>query len=154
MGFIETVLYINSLSVDFKHNKLIILVTTLALVIVLRLFHTGRNRIRTPRLGGPSSETFSFFGVSRTVLHAPDAGTLFADWARKYGTVYEIPAGLGTKTLVLGDLKGLTHLFTRDTTTYTRIGTPSVLNIVWLYPVICSSYALMRLLSSERRCWW
>ena len=105
------------------------------------LFHTRRNRIYTPRLAGPTSNSFGFFGVSKTVLHAPDDGTLFAEWGRKYGTVYEIPSGLGTKTLVLGDLKGLAHLFTHDTTTYTRIGTPSVQNIVCLYHVICFSYA-------------
>lgn len=138
MGPIATVL--NSFPFDFKHHTPIF-VASIALVIALRLFHTRRNRIYTPRLAGPESKSFWSFGVSKTVLHAPDDATLFAEWGRKYGTVYEIPAGLGTKTLVLGDLKGLAHLFTHDTTTYTRIGTPSVQSIVWLYLVICSSYA-------------
>jgi hypothetical protein len=151
MGPIATVL--NSLPFDFKHHTLIF-VTLLALVITLRLFHTRRNRIYTPKLAGPSSKGFWPFGVSKTVLHAPDDGTLFAEWGRKYGTVYEIPSGLGTKTLVLGDLKGLAHLFTHDTTTYTRIGTPSVQNIV-CGSLSCHMFFLCSRihLSLGRRCW-
>jgi hypothetical protein len=149
MGPITTVL--SSLPFDLKHQTLIIFFTTLALVIALRLFHTRRNRIYTPRLAGPSSKRFSFFGVSKTVLHASDDGTLFSEWGRKYGTVYEIPSGLGTKTLVLGDLKGLAHLFTHDTTTYTRIGTPSVQTIVRLYPTFFF-HAHKCFLSSGRQC--
>lgn len=139
MGPIATVL--NVLNGHHTLTKLIIFITTLALVIVLRLFYTRLNKVSTPKLAGPPSKIFSFFGVSKTVVHASDEATLFAEWARQYGTAYEIPSGLGTKTVVLGDLKGITHLFTHDTTTYTRLGTPSIRTIVWLYPVIYFSYA-------------
>lgn len=102
-------------------RDLLALAFAIALIVTLSLYRARRNRRLTPKLTGPPSKSF-LFGVTQDIFAAPDLGALYADWERKYGSVYEIPSSLGSTMLVLGDPKGVAHFFANDTTTYQQLG--------------------------------
>ncbi|KAK2467617.1 hypothetical protein APHAL10511_000472 [Amanita phalloides] len=87
------------------------------LVVVIVAVYRRRRGLGTPRLQGPRSESF-IFGKSKTVFPSTKLSVVYRDWERTYGPVYEIPTGFGSKEVILGDLKALIHLFSKDTTTY------------------------------------
>jgi len=76
-----------------------------------------RFKIKTTRLKGPRSKSF-IFGVTKYLFDALDLGGVYQEWEKTYGPVYEIPASLGTRMVVLGDPKAVAHFFAGDTATY------------------------------------
>ncbi|KAF7375649.1 Cytochrome P450 [Mycena sanguinolenta] len=76
---------------------------------------------RSTRLKGPTSGNF-LFGNMPQLLNAPDVGAIYEKWAARYGSVFSVPAILGSRTVVLTDPKSITHFAARET--YGYVGTP------------------------------
>ena len=96
----------------FDSTKMI--TSLLALLIIISIYRRG---LRTPKLQGPRSESF-IFGNNKKIFPSTNLAVVFQEWERTYGPVYEIPTGFGSNHVVLSDLKAITHLFSKDTTTY------------------------------------
>jgi hypothetical protein len=96
----------------FDSTKMII--SLLALLIIISIYRRG---LRTPKLQGPRSESF-IFGNTRNIFPSTNLTLVYQEWERTYGPVYEIPTGFGSNHVVLSDLKAITHLFSKDTSTY------------------------------------
>ena len=88
----------------------------LPLLIIIPIYRSLRT-FRTPRLQGPRSESF-ILGIAKKIFPSANLALIYQDWERMYGPVYEIPLGFGFTHVVLNDPKALTHLFSKDTTTY------------------------------------
>ncbi|KAI6120970.1 cytochrome P450 [Pisolithus croceorrhizus] len=76
-----------------------------------------RDKVKTTRLQGPSRKSL-IFGWSMDLLHAEDAGSMYEEWAREYGVVYEVPTTLGGRKIMLCDPKALAHFYSKETWTY------------------------------------
>ena len=97
-------------------NLTIMITSVLALLIVIPIYCSFRG-LRTPRLQGPRSQNF-IFGNTRNIFPSTNLTLVYKNWERTYGPVYEIPTGFGSSHVVLSDLKAITQLFSKDTTTY------------------------------------
>ncbi|KAK2467622.1 hypothetical protein APHAL10511_000477 [Amanita phalloides] len=104
-------------STEYLQGNLTSMVSSILALLVVVTIRRRCQGLRTPRLQGPRSESF-IFGRSRKIFPSAKLSLVYRDWERTYGSVYEIPTGFGSKQVVLGDLKALTHLFSKDTTTY------------------------------------
>jgi len=100
----------------FKGSSTGVITSILTLLVVIPIYRS-RRCLRTPRLQGPRSESF-IFGNTKKIFPSTNLGLVYQDWERTYGPVYEIPTGFGSNHVVLSDLKAITHLFSKDTTTY------------------------------------
>ncbi|KAJ7124543.1 cytochrome P450 [Mycena epipterygia] len=74
---------------------------------------------RTTKLSGPPSQS-RIFGLSRFIAQAKDMGTVYEEWATRYGPVYEVPTEFGRKTVVLTDPKALLHFYSSERSVYVR----------------------------------
>ena len=92
------------------------MIPILTFVVLAVLYRTYR-RPRTTKLRGPPSKGF-LVGVMKDHFNSSDLGCMYGNWEKTYGPVYEIPSSLGSTILVLQDPKAITHLFSKDTTTY------------------------------------
>jgi hypothetical protein len=78
-------------------------------------------RPRSTRLKGPPTTGRNFlFGVLPDILKAPYPGALYEGWAAQFGSVFSVPAPLGSKTLVLTDPKAIAHFSARETYGYVQ----------------------------------
>jgi len=91
-----------------------------AALVFLAIYRSYR-RPRTTKLRGPPSNDF-IFGVTKDLFNSSDLGGMYRNWENAYGPVYEIPATLGSTILVLQDPGAITHLYSKDTTTYHQFG--------------------------------
>ena len=103
------------------NTKTAVLTSIFASVLFPIWFYRSRRRPRTTKLNGPASNSF-LFGLTGDLLKALEVGAIYANWERTYGAVYEIPATLGSKLLVLGDPKAVAHVLASDTTSYHQAG--------------------------------
>ncbi|KAF8169834.1 cytochrome P450 [Mycena galopus ATCC 62051] len=76
---------------------------------------------RSTPLKGPSSRNL-LFGVLPHLMAAPDGGVIYEEWASQYGSVFSIPAVLGSRNVVLTDPKSIAHFAARET--YGYVTTP------------------------------
>lgn len=97
-------------------NSTRIITSILALLIIIPIYRRVRC-LRTPRLQGPRSQSF-IFGNTKNIFPSTNLALVYQNWERTYGPVYEIPTGFGSSHVVLNDLKAITQLFSKDTTTY------------------------------------
>ena len=74
-------------------------------------------RPRTTKFRGPPSKSF-LLGVTKDLLGSPNLSSIYGNWEKTYGPVYEIPSGLGSSIFVLQDPKAIMDLFSKDTTIY------------------------------------
>ncbi|KAF7375651.1 Cytochrome P450 [Mycena sanguinolenta] len=88
---------------------------------ILYAFFARFGSRRSTRLKGPTSGNFLFGSMPR-LLNAPDVGAIYEDWASRYGSVFSVPATLGSRTVVLTDPKSIAHFAARET--YGYVGTP------------------------------
>ncbi|KAK2463004.1 hypothetical protein APHAL10511_004991 [Amanita phalloides] len=102
----------------FESNWTMLITSILALLALISVYRSSRC-LRMPKLQGPHSGSI-FFGNSSKVFVSSDLSSTYRDWERMYGPVYQMPASLGTIHVVLNDPKALTHLFSKDTTTYSE----------------------------------
>ena len=98
-----------------------------ALIIVLwplyKLLPAIFWKSRTTQLRGPPDGNI-LLGCTRMLHDVDDPGSLFNDWAGRYGNVYQIKSFLNSKRLVLCDPKAIAHFYARDTVVYGN--TPTV----------------------------
>jgi hypothetical protein len=74
-------------------------------------------RPRTPKLKGPPGQGF-VFGVNKKLFESIDLGVIYRAWEQTYGPVYQVPSGLGSRNVVLGDPGAIAQFFSKDTSTY------------------------------------
>ena len=88
-------------------------------LVFLAIYRSYRSR--TTKLRGPPSNNF-IFGVNKELFYSSDLGGIYGNWEKTYGPVYEIPSTLGSTILVLQDPGAVTHLYSKDTSTYHQFG--------------------------------
>jgi hypothetical protein len=108
-------------------------------LILLGTWYISRRRLSsgttTTKLRGPPASSF-FFG-QKELLKIPEA-SLYTNWAREYGSAYELTSALGSKRVVLFDHKAVAHVGALDTTIYQNHGlTRSLVEIMVRYNVVC-----------------
>lgn len=92
--------------------------TGLAILLALRIsFRVVRNKLKTTGLRGPPRKSL-IFGWSLNLLEAEDAGSMYEEWAREYGAVYEVPTTLGGRRIMLCDPRAIAHFYSKETWTY------------------------------------
>ncbi|KAJ7499895.1 cytochrome P450 [Mycena latifolia] len=107
-----------------------ILVFFTGLWLVSKLFRHIINRSKQgTKLNGPSASFL--FGVSRLIGETPDSGSLFQQWAAKYGPVYEIPTALWGRRIMLCDPKAVNHFYSMERSVYikSKLGRAIVSNL-------------------------
>ncbi|EPS95222.1 hypothetical protein FOMPIDRAFT_87477 [Fomitopsis schrenkii] len=87
--------------------------------VLLKVFQRMRSRARTTPLAGPPNPNF-LLGAGRFIVKSPDAGSLYEEWAEKYGAVFRIPATLGLSRIALCDPKAIQHFYSRETYGYVQ----------------------------------
>ena len=92
------------------------------LYAVLKVAAVVRCRLKTTALRGPPNPSF-VWGIGKVLLSAPESGAVYEKWAEEYGGVYEVPAALGGRKIVLCDPKAIAHLYAGEPWSYTL--TPS-----------------------------
>lgn len=80
----------------------------------------ARRKFKTTRLQGPP-RTHLIYGVSKDLFKSSTTGSLFEQWTKEYGPVYEVPTPLGGNRIVLCDPKAITHFCAREPWTYTLL---------------------------------
>ena len=86
--------------------------------VVVKLIQSVRMCVKTTKLNGPPS-TSLIFGVTRDLFKG-DSGLLHEEWAKEYGTVYQIPTPFGGQTIVLTDPRAIAHFYSKETFTYVQ----------------------------------
>ena len=89
-------------------------------LVFLAMYRSSR-RTRTTKLRGPLRNDF-IFGVTKDIFTSSDPGSMYRNWEKTYGPVYEIPSTLGSKILVLQDPAAVAHVCSKDTSTYRQTG--------------------------------
>ena len=110
----------------FNPTKPAIVAGMFALLVAVLLYQQS-SRLRTPKLRGPPSSSW-LFGATQEIFESSDLGILYGNWEKKYGAVYEIPTGVGSRILVLADPKAIGHFFAKDTSTYHQPEVRKIMN--------------------------
>lgn len=71
-------------------------------------------------LKGPSEGGSFLFGHANVIRLAPDPGDLVEEWIGRYGSVFQVRMVAGTRQVVVGDPRGIAHMFSKDATVYRR----------------------------------
>ncbi|KIM68463.1 hypothetical protein SCLCIDRAFT_1209273 [Scleroderma citrinum Foug A] len=90
------------------------------IVVIWALYATilaARRKFKTTSLRGPP-RTNLIYGASKDLFKSSDTGSVFEQWAKEYGLVYEIPTTLGGNKIVLCDPKAIAHYYAKETWTY------------------------------------
>ncbi|KAJ7167917.1 cytochrome P450 [Mycena filopes] len=92
----------------------------LGLWICTKLFlRVWRRDSHTTKLAGPPSPN-RFLGLMREISQASDSSAMYEEWAARYGAVFQIPAELGRKKIVLTDPKAVTHFYSSERAVYVK----------------------------------
>ncbi|KAF8700574.1 hypothetical protein AX14_000677, partial [Amanita brunnescens Koide BX004] len=97
-----------------------VLISLFLLFVVVKLVQFVIDQLRgsrLPRLKGPSNNS-PLFGRLRDLLASNDRGVVYQSWAEEYGAVYQIPAQLGERRIIICDPKAIAHFHSKDTFTY------------------------------------
>ena len=89
-------------------------------VVIVKLIQFVLDQVRSSRLHrlkGPSNNNL-LFGRLPEVLASKDSGAVYQSWAEEYGAVYQIPAQLGGRHIIICDPKAIAHFHSKDTFTY------------------------------------
>ena len=111
---------------DFKFddpdvNPSVMMTIGICVALVSLAIYRSLRRPRTTKLKGPPSNSF-IFGVNKELFYPSDLGIIYRDWEKAYGPVYQIPSTLGSTIVVLQDPGAVTHLYSKDTSTYFQYG--------------------------------
>jgi len=109
---------LNSDDLGANPNVMIAIIISVALAFLV-LCRSYR-RPRTTKFKGPPSTSF-LFGVTMDLFGSPDLSSIYGNWEKTYGPVYETPSCLGSTMLVLQDPKANADLFSKDGTVYHQI---------------------------------
>ncbi|KAJ7729679.1 cytochrome P450 [Mycena maculata] len=91
----------------------------LLLWVGTRLITSAWRRPHSTKLNGPPS-TSRIFGLSREMTESPDSSIMYEEWAKRYGSVYEVPVAFGHTKIVLTDPKALVHFYQSERSVYVR----------------------------------
>lgn len=120
------------MAVYIVSNLLVVdlLVLVVTILTFSKLYQIAQRRVRTTKLKGPPSSSW-FFGNSKKIFQG-DSGEIHENWAKEYGSVYQVPAPFGGRRVVLMDAKAISHFYTRETFTYVNstFSKRSIANIV------------------------
>lgn len=93
----------------------------LAVVGVWLILKLGGRRLRSVKLsnvGGPPS--VSWLHGATEEIYANGSAAMHEKWEKIYGPVYSVPAALGSSWIVVLDTKALSHIFSKDASTYVQ----------------------------------
>ncbi|KDQ56786.1 hypothetical protein JAAARDRAFT_179466 [Jaapia argillacea MUCL 33604] len=99
---------------------LVLLAGTYLSLRIIRNLRLRGTTPATPLKGPPNTSPFNILGLARRIARAPDTGALLEQWAEEYGSVYQIPAALGTKRVILTDPKAIAHFYSHETFGYVQ----------------------------------
>ena len=102
---------------DLAMNPNVTIAIGISVALVFLAIYKSYRRPRTTKLRGPPSNDF-IFGINKELFNSSDLGVMYKNWEKTYGQVYEIPSMLGSTVLVLQDPGAITHVYSKDTTTY------------------------------------
>ena len=98
-------------------DALISLVLFYVAVKIVQFVINQRRSSRLPRLKGPPNQNL-LFGRLREVLQSKDRTEIYQRWTDEYGPVFQMPAQLGGRRIILCDPKAITHLHSKDSLIY------------------------------------
>jgi len=104
-------------SYDLGANSIMMIAIIICVAPAFLVLYWSYRRPRTTKFKGPPSKSL-LFGVTKVLFGSPNLGSIYGNWEKTYGPVYEIPSILGSSILVLQDPKAITDLFSKDTTIY------------------------------------
>lgn len=78
-----------------------------------------RKAARETPLGCPPRQSW-LFGIRNLIAGNPDAGSIYEAWIDEYGSVYRVPAPLGSTRVVITDPKAIAHFYSVETWTYVQ----------------------------------
>lgn len=97
--------------------------------LVYKIWRIARSRANTTKLSGPPATSW-LFGVTKDVFDG-DAGDIFENWTKQYGSVFQIPGPLGERRLILTDPKAIAHCWAKTFTYHkTRVSKQTTINLV------------------------
>ena len=98
-------------------DALISLVLLYVAVKLVQFIVDQRSRSRLPRLKGPPSQNF-LFGRLHEVIQSKDRTAMYQRWTEQYGAVFQVPAQMGGRSIILCDPKAIAHLHSKDSLIY------------------------------------
>ncbi|KAJ7124519.1 cytochrome P450 [Mycena epipterygia] len=98
-----------------------ILVSGALLWVSYKSLRHGARRLysKATILKGPASKSF-LFGLSAYLMHVPDTGVVYDEWARIYGAGFQVPTAFWGTNFVICDPKAIAHVLSHETTVYLK----------------------------------
>ena len=95
-------------------SSLVLLYVTFKIV---QFIINQRRNSRLPKLKGPPNQNL-LFGRLREMLQSKDRAAIYQRWTDEYGPVFQMPAQIGSRRIILCDPKAITHLHSKDSLIY------------------------------------
>lgn len=89
-----------------------------AVYFAQRFVRAHRKAARETPLACPPRQSW-LFGI-RNLIANPDSGSIYEAWIDEYGSVYRVPAPLGSTRVILTDPKAIAHFYSVETWTYVQ----------------------------------
>ena len=70
-------------------------------------------------LNGPDNPSI-LFGFHRSINKLEDPGSLYEEWAVKYGPAFRVPGGFGSSRIFICDPRANAHFYSKDTFSYVQ----------------------------------
>ncbi|KAI1792527.1 cytochrome P450 [Ganoderma leucocontextum] len=84
-----------------------------------RFVRARRKASRETPLACPQRQSW-LFGIRNLIANNPDSGSIYEAWIDEYGSVYRVPAPLGSTRVILTDPKAIAHFYSVETWTYVQ----------------------------------
>ncbi|KLO13830.1 cytochrome P450 [Schizopora paradoxa] len=86
--------------------------------LILKLSRRHLRSVKVSNVAGPPSVSW-LYGATEEIYSNGSAAT-HEKWEKIYGSVYRVPAALGSSWIVVLDTKALSHIFSKDASTYVQ----------------------------------
>ena len=106
---------------DLSMNPNVMITIMICVVLVFLAINKSYRQPRTTELVEPPSNDL-IFSVTKDLFNSHDLSGMYRHWEKTYGLAYQIPSTLGSTILVLQDLGGITHLYSKNTLMYHQSG--------------------------------
>lgn len=129
-----------------------ILYAVVASLTLYRIYQSVKDRRKTTRLVGPSSESL-FFGVAKMLMESQNPATHYAKWIDQYGGAFRIAGPLQAERIVISDPKAVGHICALDSLKYnqTPVAVAILSSIVTFHSFLIIDYQLGISHRSEQR---
>jgi hypothetical protein len=101
------------------HSAYLLIGVFFGLWLLFWAMQAYRRGSRMTPLRGPPSDSL-LFGLGKDTRASPDNSAIFVQWAKEYGSVYRVPAALGSSRVILADPKAVAAFYARETSIYVR----------------------------------